>query len=602
MQRRTTAWLGRALVLAGALAFLAVLVGQAAPARAQEGDPIDYPRGAAYRGQRLFAEHCQQCHGVQGKGDGPMAAQAPVPIADFTDPEFVQSRSPQLVFDFISNGSLENLMPPWKDSLSQDEIWDLTAYVWSLHLSNVELAQAAAAYGENCASCHGADGGGGDKGPALGSAAGLSSTEAEWRALPLAASHPALSGAQAAGLSQATTFGRSFSLGFAIQQARVEGEGVLSIQAQNGTTGAAWAQAPVQLLIFDGQNLAAQRQAETNAEGVARFEALPTDPAWAYIATADYNGIPFESDMLQFEPGEAAVEAPLMVYEAGASAGDIRIGRAHWVIGLRDSQNLDVGELYAFDNRSDRVYMGEAGTSGAPIVLRFTVPEGATNVSFEGGELGQRFQRDGEYYVDTMPLAPGGRQVLIRYSLPIQNGSARLEHTIPYPIDHLNLLAPDAGMEIAAPDWLRQDPLETQGGNYLNFLQSDLAANSRPEVVFSNIDASQFASPDPSASGPQQVIDPTAAPGVSGQPWLPIVLAVLSAGLLGGGAYLLLKRQQAQTALLPALRQQQQQALIQEIADLDDAYEAGELAEADYQARRRLLKAQIVSLRREEGA
>lgn len=601
MQRRTRGWLWRAVILGGALAWLTVLVGWTSPVRAQEGDPSDTPQGAAYRGQRLFAEHCLQCHGAGGQGDGPMAGQAPVPLADFTAPAFVETRSPQAVFDFISNGNLDNLMPPWKDSLSQDEIWDLTAFVWSLHLSEADLTGGAAAYGENCASCHGAVGEGGSEGPALASADGLNTTETEWWGLQAAASHPAVAGADAADRTLAATFGRSFSLGFAIQQAAVEGAGVLGMQVQNGTTGQALAQASVQLLIFDGQNLVAQRQAQTDAQGLARFEGLPTDPAWAYIATVDYNEIPFESDMLQFEPSQAAVEAPLMVYETGATAADIRIGRAHWVIGLQDGQNLDVGELYAFDNTSDRVYMGEANADGAAIVLRFAVPEGATNISFEGGELGLRFQSDGEDYVDTLPLPPGGRQVLIRYSLPIRDGAAALSHTIPYPIDNLNLLAPDAGMTIAAPDWLKQEPLATQGGNYLNFLQTNLAAGSVPQVRFSGIDAAQFASPDPSAAGPQQVIDPTAAPGVSGLSWLPILLAVVSAGLLGGGAYLLLRRQQAQAATLPALRQQQQQALIQEIADLDDAYETGELVEADYQARRRLLKAQFVSLRREEA-
>lgn len=43
------------------------------------------------------------------------------------------------------------------------------------------------------------------------------------------------------------------------------------------------------------------------------------------------------------------------------------------------------------------------------------------------------------------------------------------------------------------------------------------------------------------------------------------------------------------------------QSLVQDIADLDDAYEAGELAEADYQAQRRMLKARLVSLMREDG-
>jgi mono/diheme cytochrome c family protein len=35
-------------------------------------------------GQELFAEHCAQCHGEGGKGDGPMAAMLKVAPADLT--------------------------------------------------------------------------------------------------------------------------------------------------------------------------------------------------------------------------------------------------------------------------------------------------------------------------------------------------------------------------------------------------------------------------------------------------------------------------------------------------------------------------------------
>jgi hypothetical protein len=52
---------------------------------------------------------------------------------------------------------------------------------------------------------------------------------------------------------------------------------------------------------------------------------------------------------------------------------------------------------------------------------------------------------------------------------------------------------------------------------------------------------------------------------------------------------------------LPALREQQKQALIHAIAELDDRFEAGELSEAAYQTERRLLKARLITLMRDEG-
>ncbi len=534
-----------------------------------------------------------------------MASQAPKPPADFTDPTFAETRSPQALFDVIANGRIDNLMPPFQESLSEAERWDATAYIWSLHLADADLAGAERTYGNACASCHGADGKGQASQPdipALTDARWLEQNETDWQAAATTAPHPAVAKASAQEMTAASIFARSFSLGFNLLTPKIEGNGVLTVQVQNGTTGDKLAQTAVQLLIFDGQDMVAQRQAAANAEGVARFDNLPTEPTWAYVARTNYNDVPFESDMLQFEPSQASLTVPLAVYEAGAKQEDVRVSRAHWVIGLQDPKNLDVAEIYALVNSSDRVYMGESTSAGKPLVLTFAVPEGAANVSFEGNETAERFLPVDGSYVDTMPLPPGGRQVLLRYSLPIVDGAATLSHAIPYPVDNLNLLAPDAGMTIEAPDWTTQDPLQTPGGNYLNFVQTNLPAGALPKAVFTGINPAQFAATDASAaSSPQQTIDANATPGISGLPWLPAVLVVVAGALLGAGALFLIHRQQARQTARPLIRQEQKQALIEEIADLDDAYEAGDLGEADYQARRRLLKAQLVTLVREQA-
>ena len=146
------------IVLIVGIFFIAGGVGnsQAVRVEAQEGGPTPtaviadqvetVPVGVAYRGERIFTERCTQCHGQGGKGDGAMAAQAPVNIADFTDPDFVTTRSPQDVFDIIRDGRIENLMPPWGQTLSEQEMWDAVAYIWSLHLASGDLDAANQLY------------------------------------------------------------------------------------------------------------------------------------------------------------------------------------------------------------------------------------------------------------------------------------------------------------------------------------------------------------------------------------------------------------------------------------------------------------------------
>jgi mono/diheme cytochrome c family protein len=527
-----------------------------------------------------------------------MAAQVPVRMADFTDPAFAENRSPEAVFAVISNGRIENLMPPWKNTLSENDIWDVTAFVWSLHLGDMDLNAAALQYQNLCATCHGAQGEGNAQTPALAQARWLAATDAEWRTATSGPAHPALPPSDAEALRQAIIFGRSFSLGFNLTQARVEGNGRLSVRVRNETTGAILAGAVVDLLIFEGTTLIHQRRATADAEGVARFEGLPTETSWAFVATTVHNEIPFESGLLQFEPTQSSLEAALPVYEPGARQEDVRITRGHWVLSIEDMRTLNVGELYAFVNTSDRVYTGELDANGHRVVLALELPPNATNIGVEGDSEGTRFIRLGNRLVDTLPLPPGQRQVLLRYSLPVQDGAVELGHPIGYPVDNLNLLAPDIGIRIEASDWLRREPLKTPSGDYLNFVLTDLPAGSAPRARLSNIGAAQVASQTTTAP---QTIDPNAQPGLSGLPWVPLVLAVFAILLFGGGTFVLARRQQAQMALLPALREQQKRALIQAIAELDDRFEAGELTEAAYQTQRRLLKARLITLMRDEG-
>ena len=42
------------------------------------------PRGAAAEGRVAYMDHCATCHGVDGEGDGPMAAVLSVPPPDLT--------------------------------------------------------------------------------------------------------------------------------------------------------------------------------------------------------------------------------------------------------------------------------------------------------------------------------------------------------------------------------------------------------------------------------------------------------------------------------------------------------------------------------------
>jgi mono/diheme cytochrome c family protein len=86
---------------------------------------------ARERGRALFAMHCALCHGEDGDGEGQRREGLTTRPRNFTDPSWQRSVSPRRVFFVIREGKAGTAMPAWP-SLSDEDAWDVTAYVLSL--------------------------------------------------------------------------------------------------------------------------------------------------------------------------------------------------------------------------------------------------------------------------------------------------------------------------------------------------------------------------------------------------------------------------------------------------------------------------------------
>lgn len=100
-------------------------------------------------GNQLYAQNCAACHGENGAGDGvfaddlaaagessmqtmegamDMVMQSPV---NFTDPRRMLGASPALLQGKILRGGMGTGMPMWGSIFTEDQIWDLIAYIYS---------------------------------------------------------------------------------------------------------------------------------------------------------------------------------------------------------------------------------------------------------------------------------------------------------------------------------------------------------------------------------------------------------------------------------------------------------------------------------------
>jgi len=128
------------------------------------GSSASAERGNDANGKKLYLTYCFTCHGKEGKGDGYAASYQPVKPRNLTNDAYMSTRTDQHLFDAISLGSAAfhgpMIMPAWWQSLTEQQRWDLVAYVRTLHHKppSGDASRGAALYADYCGACHGKTG------------------------------------------------------------------------------------------------------------------------------------------------------------------------------------------------------------------------------------------------------------------------------------------------------------------------------------------------------------------------------------------------------------------------------------------------------------
>src|SRR4029078_10016309 len=95
--------------------------------------------GAQARGKAVYDKHCTECHGVDGKGDGPGASYVAPRPRDFSSGRY-KIRSTETgsvptdddLVNSVRQGLYGTAMPAWDRILSDTDIQDVVAYIKSL--------------------------------------------------------------------------------------------------------------------------------------------------------------------------------------------------------------------------------------------------------------------------------------------------------------------------------------------------------------------------------------------------------------------------------------------------------------------------------------
>ncbi|MBN1220321.1 MAG: hypothetical protein JXM69_15435 [Anaerolineae bacterium] len=373
-----------------------------------------------------------------------------------------------------------------------------------------------------------------------------------------------------------------------------EQSGVLAGQVINHTTDQPQGNLEVTLRGFQDDAEIVNLATFTDNEGCYTFEKLPTEHTIFYILEGTYQNVAYVSDEpIVFTPGSTETTFDLKVYETTTSDEAINISQLHYILAFAPG-TVNVAQIFVLNNQGNRTYIGSDGQT-----FTFALPQNAININFQEEFPGARFIQMGSNYADTAPITPNAENfpVAVTYDLPFDTDTLTIDVPIPGRVDSLNVLLTEQGAQLSSDQVQFMDTRQMQGSTFAIYGGAGLVKGDTLSLQLNNLDNLEFTNipgvPASATLAPAQTANQDLLRWlIIGLGGLAIVVAIV--------VYPLLNPQLAQPDR-PDYNdpQTRQQKLLFLLARLDEAFEAGDLAEQVYRQARARYKAELASLMEE---
>lgn len=507
---------------------------------------LSSPPEVITQGEKLYSVYCLRCHGENAQGDGPDATTLPVTPTDLTDQELMAGLSAEMMFAALTNG-VGDAMPAFGDVLPESERWALTAYLRSLTFDKPDTGQSAE-----------------------GSPDAYPAPDQSSLAYP-----PPPESTQTALEASPDAVPSMVNLG-TVRVELVDASGVGFVS-----------HVPVTLYAFDSMQNTYSETLTTNDQGVYTFPEVELLPKRAFIAGAEYSGNTYGSEVMVVEEGMSELTLQIKVYESSTDATPLIIDRLHVFFDFIQEDLVQVIEVFIITNPTNYTVVPEA--PGGPVVS-FQLPQGFTDLQFQDGVMGERYQEIPGGFSDTTPISPGAGeyQVVFAFNMPY-DGKLDFSQTLGMKSSAVVIMLPDVGVKLKG-DQITDDGIrDMQGSAYRLYSSSGMQPGS--QLTF-NLSGKP-------KTGSQLVTSASTSTNS-----IAIGMGVFGLALVGAGVWFFARSRKLASVdvdltlgkeqrLGPQPETQDPSTLMDAIIALDDIYQAGELPEQAYLQRRTELKTQL---------
>ncbi|MBZ0319377.1 MAG: c-type cytochrome [Anaerolineae bacterium] len=545
-------------------------------------------------GANLYIPNCAPCHGDLGLGDGPTAASISCPVPALA--ERGEDVTVEAWFGIVRDGKRGEetcIMPPWSNRLSDSQMWDVAAYAFALRDGNAPAPNATEAVAQPLPDTTEEPA---DSTPVpteaptevptteVSSAGGTEST-------PAATEEPA--DTAPAATDEAIDVTDTFTL-----------EGTVS----NGTSGGTL---PTDLILkvrvaaLDHNGLPQEiYNAETTmaADGSYSFDNVPLNPNAIASVQTDYAGITqFSQSLIVGDVGDGSYNLPFLIYETTTDPVDIKIETSDVYVDAVTAEGASlILQTFEFVNNSDRIYIGQDNRT-----VTITLPNDVVNARLEDfAGTADRFEQTQEgtrtIFYDSAPLYPGKNDGILATYNKAYNGSMTVVQAFNYEVQAFSIfLAQDRGLELDGDQFQPTEPRTLNNDVTYNGYTIPAAVPVGTVVQYTVKDGPNTPSSTSTTSGSSSTTSKDDENSFL-QDNRNFILGIGILLVVAGGMYMLYDLQK--TRILAGQRttttsttskvniKGTREELIAQIAVLDEAYEAGNLDEEEYETQRQALK------------
>ncbi len=267
-------------------------------------------------------------------------------------------------------------------------------------------------------------------------------------------------------------------------------KGRITGKVKNGSGGNLPKEMEVTLIQGGAEGEKGQWKTRIDKNGTFTFDGIPIEPETFFIAQTKYKDIEYTSRPISFGKTKSQ-DIELYIYETTPSTENIEVATEHLIMQPGDGF-IHITDVIAFINKGNRTVIGDREISqGKKEVIRIPLPEGSRNVAVAEGLMECCAIISQSDIIDTMPFAPGIRQVAITYQLPYSLTKANFSKPILYNTGRVDLFILGENISAMSGSLSKKGFVNIFGKKYLHLTGSDIKKGSSIQAEITGLSISK---------------------------------------------------------------------------------------------------------------